>query len=688
MTCNASILVGRPTPFVHFHRKWVCDRLESPAVGLGTVTAEKAKRENQVRVVRRGRGPSSPLIGTVRAEAARPLRRRSSPSRGGAVVVDDIGEHVYVTRRDSVAVYDLAGAKVGSIPDQFGAIDLILQERTLYVLAANAHQLTAFDLDNPGLHQTWNIGGMSEIRYMAATPGTFWFSYHKDSTRDGLSKLNLSTGVVTIGVDTVPRVADLVATSSPARLYACSIEPPATASSARSTSLRVCRWRSPPALRAPRARTASSSHSHQSARRLWTACGAPNSFNEWDFRQPHGADVTYTAASAPNALAISGDGQVVVGGTKSPNGDDLWVYDTGDAGVVETFSVDPGNVYDGMIAVNQTGDRVYAVTDQGPLLAPSTLRPVIALPPPAIRRYHTDEVALQGSGYTTVSAVKIGATSVPFTIVNDRDLKFVPPGLPIGTYPITLVNHWAENPSSLRHAEGHRRCPVRPRPRRDAPAQDRSASPSSGHGRATTVVRRSRPTACTFYKDGTGRYTSEYVVPATSTSLVLDSLPAEYRYGFKVSAVNSSGGSFYSALSPVVRVPGPDLGPFTSITSFIDRQFRDVVGRPPSEHESNDWLSKLRRNQARPIDLVRYLRASRDNQSNVDSVERLYLAYFERPADGSGLRYWSTRSRRGTTLSSISSTFARVERVRRDLRCARRPRLRRARLPERARPAG
>jgi hypothetical protein len=596
-----------------------------------------------------------PLFAAARSEAATDPTL-ILPISGGAIAVDDASGHVFVTRRDNVSIYDLAGTKVGQILDQWGVTDLLLQGSRLYVLASGDPKLHAFDTTTLSPMGTWDIGGMSDIRSMAATTNAMWLTYYKDGTHDGLSKVNLASGAVTIGVLTIPRAADLVGDATTDHLY--TVDETSGHSSIRqfdvSSGTAVQVASSPAGVSctdgAQLALSADGS-------KLWSACEAPNSFNEWNTADLGGTARTYPAATAPNAIALSGNGQVLVGGTRSPNGTDVWIYDTGVPGVVAKRSVDPGNVYDGMVAVNETGDRVYALTDQG-LLRSFDLRPTVSVPPPTIHRYSSAPLAVQGSNFTTVSSVKVGTTSVGFTIVNDHALTFVPPSLAIGDYPITLANHWVQapaSPSTYLHVIAD--VPANPGTPEITGTDPFTVSlqwaPASNDGGASITGYRVH-----LYQNGTGHFVGEYDAGPSATSLTMSTLPAEYTYGFKVAAVNSSGTGMWSGLSDLVTVPTPDLGPFATVTGFIDRQFRDVVGRAPSEHERNDWLSKLRRNHSRPIDLVRSLRASDDNTSNVDPVERLYLAYFGRPADGSGLRYWASRSRRGTTLSSISSTFA------------------------------
>ena len=57
-----------------------------------------------------------PLFGAARADATVAPRATDPslilPIAGGAIAVDDATGHVYVTRRNNVSVYDLAGTKL------------------------------------------------------------------------------------------------------------------------------------------------------------------------------------------------------------------------------------------------------------------------------------------------------------------------------------------------------------------------------------------------------------------------------------------------------------------------------------------------------------------------------------------------------------------------------------------------
>jgi hypothetical protein len=104
--------------------------------------------------------------------------------------------------------------------------------------------------------------------------------------------------------------------------------------------------------------------------------------------------------------------------------------------------------------------------------------------------------------------------------------------------------------------------------------------------------------------------------------------------------------------------PPPGYKPFASWSALVSRLFKDLVGRVPTVGESSDWVGRLTAKTATPGSLVAFLRASADNRSNVDPVDRLYRAYFLRIPDQGGLVYWIGRKRAGTSLDAASAAFA------------------------------
>lgn len=108
----------------------------------------------------------------------------------------------------------------------------------------------------------------------------------------------------------------------------------------------------------------------------------------------------------------------------------------------------------------------------------------------------------------------------------------------------------------------------------------------------------------------------------------------------------------------VLRLPVASAAPFATPAALVDRQFRDLVGRPPTASERTTWLPRILLGTHSRADLVASLRASHENRTNVDPVARLYRAYFLRIPDRPGLQHWIARKRGGTSLNQISQSFA------------------------------
>ncbi|MCU1368888.1 MAG: hypothetical protein JWO77_82 [Ilumatobacteraceae bacterium] len=105
--------------------------------------------------------------------------------------------------------------------------------------------------------------------------------------------------------------------------------------------------------------------------------------------------------------------------------------------------------------------------------------------------------------------------------------------------------------------------------------------------------------------------------------------------------------------------PAPRYAPFASWAALVERQHRDVLGRPPTTAESSSWVTKLEAGTATRAQLVDSLRRSPENTSSVDPTARLYRAFLGRAPDAGGLEFWIGRRRAGTwTLTRMADSFA------------------------------
>ena len=138
--------------------------------------------------------------------------------------------------------------------------------------------------------------------------------------------------------------------------------------------------------------------------------------------------------------------------------------------------------------------------------------------------------------------------------------------------------------------------------------------------------------------------------PGTATSQVFSPLATGVPVQFRVRAVTSTDGTQSGPTQAVIP-------PFGSLTSFVDRMGRDLLGRAPTSAESTAEVTKLKAG-ANPGVVVSDLRRSADATTNVDPTTRLYFAYLQRVPDKSGLQYWVGKKRAGMLISKISQTFA------------------------------
>ncbi len=144
------------------------------------------------------------------------------------------------------------------------------------------------------------------------------------------------------------------------------------------------------------------------------------------------------------------------------------------------------------------------------------------------------------------------------------------------------------------------------------------------------------------------------------TSAKVTGLTPGTAYRFAVTAENAIGSGPPSAQSNAVTPSAPPAyAPFASWAAFVDRQFRDVTGAPPSAADSAAWVTKLGGGTATKGGLVDALRRGTENTTNVDPTTRLYRAFLGRTPDKGGLTFWIARRRTGTwSLTRIADFFA------------------------------
>ncbi|WP_421120414.1 DUF4214 domain-containing protein [Aquihabitans daechungensis] len=113
-----------------------------------------------------------------------------------------------------------------------------------------------------------------------------------------------------------------------------------------------------------------------------------------------------------------------------------------------------------------------------------------------------------------------------------------------------------------------------------------------------------------------------------------------------------------AVLEPVATATGTGVaGPFTDPAVFIKRQFADFAAGTPTAAQVTTWIGNFEGGTS-PATLIETLRKGAAWDGRVGPVTRLYSAYFLRSPDDDGLEFWVNRSRNGTRLYAISSTFA------------------------------
>jgi titin len=151
------------------------------------------------------------------------------------------------------------------------------------------------------------------------------------------------------------------------------------------------------------------------------------------------------------------------------------------------------------------------------------------------------------------------------------------------------------------------------------------------------------------------------VFNSTATAQTITGLTNGTAYTFKVKATNAAGTGVDSGASAAITpaAPGVPWKPFTSWNAMVDRFYLDMLGRLPTSSERSSRAAQLTAGTLTPGGLVAALRLDPDNVNNVDTVTRLYRAYFLRIPDKGGLTYWIKQRRvNGKKLNAISDFFA------------------------------
>jgi hypothetical protein len=105
--------------------------------------------------------------------------------------------------------------------------------------------------------------------------------------------------------------------------------------------------------------------------------------------------------------------------------------------------------------------------------------------------------------------------------------------------------------------------------------------------------------------------------------------------------------------------PARDWTPFSSAEELTYRQFVDVLRSPGTWEDRRWWNDALNAGTTNRNALVFSLVRSSRSEERSASVVRLYLAYFDRAPDHSGLAHWFGRMDAGEGIRHVSAAFAR-----------------------------
>lgn len=378
---------------------------------------------------------------------ARPAGAVTGSSRG-EVLIDETGGHVFVTALDSVAVYDMSGNPVASIPGQSGASDLLLRGRTLYVSSTSASRINAIDADTFAVTGGWSLASTPRPRAMAWSAGRIWFTYEHQWS-GGLASLDPATGSISGPLATnLYGQGEIAASDSPARVYVLD------------TGLSPSKIHAYDVTTDPPTPVGESPHSNAcsngsevvlsaDAATAWTACGSPYGFSEFDTTTLAEPAVRYQANPYPVAVDLSADGRFLIGGTWSPYQPDVHAYEVGNTTAIRTYELGPNTrLANGMLAISRDGSRVFAVTETGVLHTWSLSPQVSSIEPSVVPIRKHAEVVINGSGFTGLSEVTVGGTATDFVVVDDTEVRVTTPRLFRGTHAVVLTGPSGSNDAS------------------------------------------------------------------------------------------------------------------------------------------------------------------------------------------------------------------------------------------------
>lgn len=390
------------------------------------------------------------LAGGVGAVAP-PATALDTERTSGEIVIEPTTGRVFVTEGDSVGVYDRNGKRLTSIPDQYGASDLILNGSTLYVVARTVSRINRIDVTAMAMVGGWSVA-VAPMPYSGALAnGKIWFTF--GDQWETLASLDLTSGVVTpdVGAGTIRAGSDIAADDANDRLYVMDrgLSPSKISSYDLSTGTPTWIATSPHSNGCSNGRELVMSPDGTTA---WTACGYPYAFNEWNLATLGAPAVTYGAQPYPVGIAVSNDGAYLAG-TMQYGASGVAVYATGRPSMLAWFptSSEPA---EGMVAIAPGNSRVYVGMRNGSLITFDLQPSTTSVSPSRIIRGQRTTITVTGSRLTEVTAATVGGRSVNPVVASDTKLTFtLPADVPAGSQAVVLSNRWgtsASTPATVR----------------------------------------------------------------------------------------------------------------------------------------------------------------------------------------------------------------------------------------------
>jgi hypothetical protein len=313
-------------------------------------------------------------------------------------------------------------------------------------------------------------------------------------------------------------------------------------------------------------------------------------------------------------------------------------------GVAHTFKVRAKSA----VGAGRRSDPIAAI-------APWSPTPTLATATPASGpRTGGTTLSLAGTALAGTTGVKIGGVAASFSNVSGTRLDVVAPALPTGNHAIVVTTGLGTSSGgptfdALALAPGAPAGLVAT-PRHGGFDVTWSAA-SSGDAPITTY-------AVTATADGASTpAVTDIVSSIDPRSSRLSGLRPGTSYRVAVRAT-SAVGTGPATTSTLLQVPPPELGPFGSVASLVDRQYRDFVGRPPTASEAALGVAAIADGTATSPAWIATMRQRAEWARHRAPVVRLYAAYFGRLPDAGGLEYWVGKLRIGTSLDRVSATFA------------------------------